>query len=143
MIKSKNICKNMYESIFTNKKIFNKMFLKSGISYEDIEGKSIKEIIKLFQTTFNCIDDNLSIKVEPISKDVEERIFNELEKTEEVKGGTNIRKDGITSSIDEDLLLGNISSCHINGDEITRTEKDKTLLYMKFIKNEIERVIPH
>ena len=135
------LCENMYESIFKNKKLFNKLFFKSGISYEDIKGKNIKEITQLFQKTFN--DNNQSkVQIEKLEKKDEERILNEIDKFDKQSGGgrqINIR--GIIPTIDEDFLLGNISSCHISIDDIHIEEKEKMTLYMNFIKNEIERAI--
>ncbi len=137
------LCENMYESIFKNKKLFNKLFLKSGISYEDIKGKKIKEITQLFQKTFN--DNNQSkVQIEKLEKKDEERILNEIDEFDKQSGGgrqINIR--GIIPTIDEDFLLGNISSCHISIDDIHIEEKDKMTLYMNFIKNEIETAIPN
>lgn len=137
------LCENMYKSIFKNKKIFNKLFLKSGISYEDIKGKNIKEITQLFQKTFN--DNNQSkVQIQQLEKKDEERILNEIDEFDKQSGGgRQIQKYGMIETIDENFLLGNISSCHIENTKILEKEKDKMTLYMNFIKNEIETAIPN
>jgi hypothetical protein len=146
MIKSTNknrlkLCENMYESIFKNKRLFDKLFLKSGLSYKDIKGKTIEEITKLFQKTFN--NHQSKIQIEKLEERDEKRILSEIDILDkQTGGGKQIEKNGMSSTIDEDLLLGNISSCHIETGEITEEEKEKMLLYMNFIKNQIETVIP-
>ena len=131
----------MYESIFKNEKLFNKLFLKSGISYEDIRGKNIKEITELFQKNFK--DNNQSkVQIEKLEKKDEERILNKIDEIDKQSGGgRQIRINGMIETIDEDFLLGNISSCHIDTEKISEEEKEKMTLYMNFIKNEIERAI--
>jgi hypothetical protein len=136
------VYENMYDSIFKNKNLLNKLFFKSGISYKDIKGKNIKEITELFQKTFKY--SRLKVQIKKIDEKDEERILNEIENFDKQSGGgRQIRINGMIETIDEDFLLGNISSCHIETEKISEEEKDKMTLYMNFIKNEIESAIPN
>ena len=69
--------------------------------------------------------------------------MNEIESFDKQSGGAGkqIQKNGMIVTIDEDFLLGNISSCHIETEKISEEEKEKMSLYMNFIKNAIESAI--
>lgn len=131
-----NICKTLIDNIFYDKYVFNRFFHNSGINYETVKDKEIKEITEICQKTFKSRDKSPDNNFQILSNEETERIFKRIEEID----NPSTRGGGNKYNVKNYLLGGHISSCHIQTKDIPREEIEKMSLYMTYIEDIIDSI---